>query len=225
MLHKATICFICYCCNPCESALYHCIAPPWVKAVINSTLYHSQSASEDHETASQVSFSSANLECIVEQGDSFKGIEWRRGGKILTAVHDRGTMQKYVIQRPFAADGESNTTLSHMLTVRNVDDDDAGEYECLLYSRYNGTEPESSKKVSLEILRVSGTCYYRKSMFFCKTSAIIYGHNTYIDCSLTCRCIVVYTCIYVILTLNSRISPCLNPVTYCHSRVCTRYLL
>lgn len=130
-----------------------CLAPPWLKRVVNVTLHL---VSKDHEAASQLSFPSANLECVVERGDSFARVEWRKDGKSLVAAHNRGTSRnKYVMQCPFTDDDENNVTFAHMLTVRNVDENDEGEYECLLYSQYIA-EPEDTGKLFLKVLRESG---------------------------------------------------------------------
>ena len=92
-----------------------------------------------------LSDSSVNLEAIIEQGDSLKGIEWRKNERVIS----EGTISpKFIVHTPFP-DDENKTTLVYMLTVRNVQESDIGIYECLVYSNYSGDYPETIAVLSL----------------------------------------------------------------------------
>lgn len=126
--------------------LYHGSGPPKVKAVINATVYFP--ASED-------SIPSVNLESIIEQGDSLKGIEWRKDGKVMS----EGTVSpKFIVHTPFP-DDENKTALVYMLTVRNVQESDEGIYECRVFSNYSRGDPEAIAVLSLESEKVPPGIY------------------------------------------------------------------
>ena len=120
-----------------------------MKAVVNATV---------SRFASQDSTHSANLECIIAQGDSLSGVEWRRDGK---RISEGSVSPKFIVHRPFSED-ETNTTRVYVLTVRNVDESDEGLYECWVYSQYSGGEPDDVATLSITISREPGRtddCY------------------------------------------------------------------
>lgn len=81
-----------------------------------------------------------------------KGVEWMKDGK---KIGEGNFSPKFIVQHPFPED-ESNTTLVYTLTVRNVDENDEGVYECRVFSWYSGADPETTATLSLKISREPG---------------------------------------------------------------------
>ena len=124
------------------------LAPPWVKMVVNSSLCHNLKVMD------------GTLECVVEKSDSFKRLEWNKDGKTITS----GDSGKYVIHPPFY-DSDGNTSLVHMLTVRQVNRSDEGVFLCRVFSEYSDATPEDVAALSLSLTDTGRTSLCSNSGF------------------------------------------------------------